>query len=261
MKLSAVIEDLYMFNEAGDMPARIRAAAAAGLDRVEFHMWTPTGMDAVEAALKETGVRLLSLTVGPRVGCVDRSKEAYLMDAIARTMAMCQRLGAKDMVIAGGPALKDATAEEQHANMVYLLKQAAPRVQAAGMRLLLEPLNTRIDHVGFFMGSAIEGLDIVEAVDSPAVRLLYDAYHAEVMGEDWREIFKRAHLFGYVQVADTNGRHEPGTGSIDWATWLPALKAAGYTGDIGLEYRPSKSTLASLQRTREVFGMAGMVAA
>jgi hydroxypyruvate isomerase len=255
VKLSAVIEDLYMFNEAGDMPARIRAAAAAGLDRVEFHMWSPVGMDAVEAALKETGVRLLSLTVGPRVGCVDRSKEAYVMDAVDRTMAMCQRLGAKDMVIAGGPALAGASAAEQHDNMVYLLKRAAPRVQAAGMRLLLEPLNTRIDHVGFFMGSALEGLDIVEAVDSPAVRLLYDAYHAEVMGEDWTQILKRARLIGYVQVADTNGRHEPGTGSIAWKAWLAALKAAGYHGDIGLEYRPSKGTLESLQQTREVFGM------
>jgi hydroxypyruvate isomerase len=255
MKLSAVIENLYMFNEAGDLPARIRAAAAAGLDRVEFHMWTPDGMDAVETALKETGVRLLSLTVGPRVGCVDRSKEAYVLDAIDRTMAMCQRLGAHDMVIAGGPALAGASAAEQHDNMVYLLRRAAPRVQAAGMRLLLEPLNNRIDHPSFFMASAIEGLDIVEAVDSSAVRLLYDAYHAEVMGEDHRQILKRAHLIGYVQVADTNGRHEPGTGTIDWATWLADLKAAGYRGDIGLEYRPSAGTLASLQRTRQLFGL------
>ena len=255
MKLSAVIEDLYMFNEAGDKPARIRAAAAAGLDRVEFHMWSPDGMDAVEAALKDTGVRLLSLTVGPRVGCVDRSKESYVMEAIDRTMAMCQRLGATDMVIAGGPALAGASAAEQHDNMVYLLKRAAPRVQAAGMRLLLEPLNTRIDHVGFFMGSAIEGLDIVEAVDSPAVRLLYDAYHAEVMGEDHRAILQRAHLIGYVQIADTQGRHEPGTGTIAWKPWLADLQAAGYTGDIGLEYRPSNGTLASLARTREVLGL------
>ena len=256
MKLSAVIEDRYMFNEAGDLPARIHAAAAAGLDRVEFHMWTPTGMDAVEAALKATGVRLLSLTVGPRVGCVDRSKEAEVLAAIDRTMDMCQRLGAKDMVIAGGPALAGASAAEQHDNMVHLLKRAAPRVQAAGMRLLLEPLNNRIDHVGFFMASAIEGLDIVEAVDSPAVRLLYDAYHAEVMGEDHSAILKRAHLIGHVQVADTDGRHEPGTGRIDWAAWLPALRAAGYTGDIGLEYRPLDGTLESLQRTREIFGLA-----
>ncbi len=126
---------------------------------------------------------------------------------------------------------------------------------AAGMRLLLEPLNTRIDHPTFFMASAIEGLDIVEEVNHPAVRLLYDAYHAAVMGEDHRQILQRAALIGYVQIADTNGRHEPGTGTIDWKSWLADLKAAGYRGDIGLEYRPSNGTLASLQRTREVLGL------
>lgn len=255
MQLSAVIEDLYMFNEAGDIPARIRAAAAAGLKKVEFHMWNQVDLDAVAAALKETGVQMLSITVGPRVGCVDRSKTAFIAEAVQRTIAACQRLGATDMVIAGGPALKDVSAQEQHDAMIHNLKHIAPVAAAAGMRLLLEPLNTRVDHPGFFMASAIEGLDIVEAVNHPAVRLLYDAYHAEVMGEDHSEILKRAHLIGYVQVADTNGRHEPGTGTIDWATWLPALKASGYTGDIGLEYRPSNGTLASLQRTREIFGL------
>lgn len=256
MQLSAVIEDLYMFNEAGDIPARIRAAAAAGLKKVEFHMWNQVDLDAVTAALKETGVQMMSITVGPRVGCVDRSKTDFITEAVQRTIAACQRMGATDMVIAGGPALKDVSAEEQHDAMIHNLKHIAPVAAAAGMRLLLEPLNTRVDHPGFFMASAIEGLDIVEAVNHPAVRLLYDAYHAEVMGEDHRQILQRAHLIGYVQVADTNGRHEPGTGTIDWKTWLADLKAAGYSGDIGLEYRPSNGTLPSLQRTREIFGMA-----
>ncbi len=255
MKLSAVIEDLYMFNEAGDMPARIRAAAAAGLDRVEFHLWDQVDIAAVERALKETGVQLQSLVIGPRCGCVDRSREAFFMDAVHGTIAMCTRLGAKGIVLAGGPALKDVSAAEQHAAMVHLLKQAAPLVQAAGLTIFLEPLNTRIDHPIMFMDTAMEGLDIVEEVGSPAVRLLYDVYHSTVMGEDWREVLKRGHLIGYVQVADTNGRHEPGTGSIDWKPWLAALKAAGYDGDIGLEYRPSQGTLPSLQRTREVLGL------
>lgn len=255
MKLSAVIEDHYLFNEAGDMPARIRAAAAAGLQKVEFHMWNQVDLDAVEAALKDTGVRLQSLIVGPRVGCVDRSRTASILEALDRTIAVCRRLGATDMVIAGGPALKDASAAEQHAGMVHNLKELAPVAADAGMRLLLEPLNTRVDHPIMFMDTAMEGLDIVEEVRHPAVRLLYDAYHAAVMGEDHRDILERAHLIGYVQVADTNGRHEPGTGTIDWTTWMADLKAAGYRGDIGLEYRPSNGTLPSLQRTREVLGL------
>ena len=256
MKLSAVIEDKYMFNEAGDMPARIRAAAAAGLDRVEFHLWDQVDIDAVEQALKETGVQLQSLVIGPRCGCVDVSREAYFLQAVQGTIAMCLRLGAKGIVLAGGPAAVGATDAQQHAAMVYLIKKAAPLVEAAGLTIYLEPLNSRIDHPGMFMNTAMEGLDIVEEVGSPAVRLLYDVYHSTVMGEDWREVLKRAHLIGYVQVADTDGRHEPGTGNIDWAAWLAALKAAGYRGDIGLEYRPSAGSAASLARTREVFGMA-----
>jgi hydroxypyruvate isomerase len=260
MKLAAVIEDLYMFNEAGAMPDRIRAAAAAGLDRVEFHLWDKVDIDAVERALKETGVQLQSLVIGPRCGCVDKAREAYFLDAIRGTIAMVRRLGGKGIVLAGGPAAQGATDAEQHAAMVYRIKKAAPLVQAAGLTIFLEPLNSRIDHPGMFMNTAMEGLDIVEEVDSPAVRLLYDVYHSTVMGEDWREVLKRCHLIGYVQVADTDGRHEPGTGGIDWTAWLTALRAAGYQGDIGLEYRPSGSTLDSLQRTREVFGMSGAAA-
>ncbi|WP_077035469.1 TIM barrel protein [Pelomonas sp. KK5] len=256
MKLSAVIEDLYMFNEAGAMPERIRAAAAAGLDRVEFHLWDKVDIDAVERALKETGVQLQSLVIGPRCGCVDKAREGYFLDALTGTIAMVRRLGAKGIVLAGGPAAQGHTDAQQREAMVYLLKKAASLAAAAGVMIWLEPLNSRIDHPGMFMNTAMEGLDIVEEVGSPAVRLLYDVYHSTVMGEDWREVLKRGHLIGYVQVADTNGRHEPGTGSIDWAAWLPALRAAGYDGDIGLEYRPSGSSVDSLQRTREVFGMA-----
>lgn len=255
MKLSAVIEDLYMFNEAGAMPERIRAAAAAGLDRVEFHLWDRVDIDAVERALQDTGVQLHSLVIGPRCGCVDRAREASFMDAIRGTVAMCRRLGAKGIVLAGGPALKDASDAAQHDAMVHLIGTAAPVVEDAGLMIFLEPLNNRIDHPGMFMNTAMEGLDIVEEVASPAVRLLYDVYHSTVMGEDWRRVLERGHLIGHVQVADTEGRHEPGTGSIEWKPWLAALQATGYRGDIGLEYRPSQGTLASLQRTREVLGL------
>lgn len=256
MKLSAVIENLYMFNEAGDLPARIRAAKDAGLDRVEFHLWNDVDMDAIERTLKETGVHLTSLVVGPRCGCVDRGREDAFVEAITNTIAMIKRLGADGIVVAGGPALKDASHAEQRSAMVYLLRRVAPLAEAAGVQLWLEPLNSRVDHPGMFMNHAMEGLDIIEEVGSPAVRLLYDVYHAAVMGEDWREILKRAHLIGYIQVADTNGRHQPGTGDIDWAAFMPALRATGYQGGIGMEYRPQGDSAASVAQTRRVLGLA-----
>lgn len=254
MKLSACIEDRYLFGEAGAMTDRIRAAKAAGLDLVEFHLWQQVDVDAIERTLAETGMQLTSLVIGPRCGCIDRSKEAIFLDAMRDTISTVRRLRARGVVVAAGPALAGATDAEQRASAVYLLKRAAPLAECAGVAIWLEPLNSRIDHSGFFLNTAAEGLEIVKEVDSPAVRLLYDVYHSTVMGEPWQDVLPHAHLIGYVQVADTNGRHEPGSGTIDWTGFMSALRASGYRGDIGLEYRPTGDSAASVAQTRRVLG-------
>jgi hydroxypyruvate isomerase len=256
MKLSACIENNYLFNEVGAVPARIRAAAAAGLDCVEFHLWDQVDMDLVEHTLKNTGMRVSCLVIAPRCGCVDASKEEYFLGAMRQTLQMVKRLGAQAVVVAGGPALAGASATQQRDAMVHLLKRAAPLAEAEGLQIWLEPLNSRIDHPGFFMNTAREGLEIVEAVGSPAVRLLYDVYHSTVMGEKWEDVLPHASLIGYVQVADTNGRREPGSGDIDWPGFLAALRATGYGGDIGMEFRSADDSFGAVARTRQVFGLA-----
>ena len=255
MKLSACIEDKYMFGEMPTIESRIEAAKAAGLGMVEFHLWGELDMDSIERALKHSGVELGSLVINPRCGCVDLAREAFFLEAMRSSLSMLARLKARGLVVAGGPALAGASDSAQHASMVKLLKLAAPIAEEKGIKIWLEPLNNRIDHPGMFMNTAAEGLDIVEEVSSPAVRLLYDVYHSTVMGESWSEVLHRAALIGHVQIADTNGRHEPGTGTIDWSEFMPALKATGYQGDIGLEYRPMADTLSSVAQTRRLLGL------
>jgi hydroxypyruvate isomerase len=255
MKLSACIEDKYMFGETQGIASRILAAKAAGLGMVEFHLWGELDMTAIQRTLDDSGMELGSLVINPRCGCVDPGKQAFFLDAMRSSLAMLARLKARGVVVAGGPALAGATDAAQHASMVMLLKLAAPIAEQSGVQIWLEPLNNLIDHPGMFMNTASEGLDIVEEVNSPAVRLLYDVYHSTVMGESWAEVLKRGHLIGHVQVADTNGRHEPGSGTIDWAKFMPALRATGYQGDIGMEYRPTADTVSSLAQTRRVLGV------
>ncbi|MFX8039878.1 TIM barrel protein, partial [Acinetobacter baumannii] len=84
------------------------------------------------------------------------------------------------------------------------------------------------------------GLDLVDAVGSPNLRLLYDVWHSACMGEDMAEVLAgRIHLVAHVQVADMDDRHEPGTGSLDWAHVMQTLRTLGYGGAIGLEYFPT----------------------
>jgi len=107
-----------------------------------------------------------------------------------------------------------------------------------------------------FVRTIRHGLDIVEAVGSPALRLLADVYHSAVSGETLEEAFgARIGLVAHVQVADTEGRHEPGTGRIDWAALMALLRRAGYAGDIGLEYLPTLPADASLALARRSLGL------
>ena len=100
------------------------------------------------------------------------------------------------------------------------------------------------------------GLDLVDAVGSPALRLLYDVYHSTVMGEDMEQVLAgRIHLVHHVQVADFPGRNEPGTGTLDWPEKIATLRRLGYDGGIGLEYRPTMPIAESLAKTRGALGL------
>jgi len=255
MKLSACIENTYMFNEYPELVERIRAVKAIGLDTVEFHMWADRDLDAIDRTLKAEGVKLAGLVVNPRCGLADAGKLDFFVEAMTKTIAATKRMGARGVVAAGGPAVPGETPAQAHAAAVKLLRAIAPVAERAGIAIWLENLNSRIDHKGFVLDSADECLDILEEVNSPAVTLLYDVYHSCVMGESPRDILRRAHRIGHIQVADTNGRHEPGSGTIDWQDFMAALRQSGYQGDIGMEYRPTGDSAASVAQTRRVLGL------
>jgi hydroxypyruvate isomerase len=139
--------------------------------------------------------------------------------------------------------------------VIEAFSKAARIAEAEGLLLLVEPLNSVVDHPGFFLTSTSEALDIAEAVGRPNMKVLFDFYHSAMMGEDARAVLSgRAHLIAHVQVADAPGRHEPGTGGIDWADRMALLKELGYAGLIGLEYKPLGSTAESLVRLRGALG-------
>ena len=255
MKLSACIENTYMFNEYPELTDRIGAVKKTGLDTVEFPMWADRDLDAIDRALKAAQVKLAALVVNPRCGLADASKVDFFVEAMTKTIAATKRLGARGVVAAGGPAAPGQEPGQAHAAAVKLLRAIAPVAEREGIQIWVENLNSRIDHKGFVLDSAMECLDIIEEVNSPAIRLLYDVYHACVMGEAPRDILRRAHLIGHIQVADTNGRHEPGSGSIDWADFMAVLRQSGYKGDIGMEYRPTGDSAATVAQTRWVLGL------
>lgn len=236
-QLSSCIE--WQFADAGELDARLRAAKAAGFELAEFHLWRDKPVDAIADALAETGIRLTGICVDPRRSIVDPAQREEMITAVRETIAATAKLGKPDLIVASGFRVDGLSEEEHFANAVTALRAAADAAEEAGVTLLLEPLNTQLFATMYLVSTRL-GLDLIEAVGSPNLRLLYDVWHSAVMGEDIAEVLAgRIHLVRHVQVADMPARNEPGTGDLDWDKVTQTLRDLGYTGAIGLEYFPT----------------------
>ena len=151
----------------------------------------------------------------------------------------CRRLN----VLAGIPVADAATSET---TLVENLRYAAPRLADRGITLRMEPITQR-DMPGFFVSTTAQAERILDAVGHDNLYIQYDFYHMQVMQGDLVTTFERLReRIAHVQIADTPGRHEPGTGEINYRYVLGALERLGYDGYVGCEYRPQAGTTAGL---------------
>jgi hydroxypyruvate isomerase len=245
LELSACIE--WLFAEEATFADRIADAGAAGFNYVEFWGWRDKNLTEVSEALSGSGVELNSFVSEPEGRLVDPTTHDAFLAGVAESARAAESLGCHGLIVLSGDALPSTDHESQRAAVVHALRRAAPLAAEHDVTLLLEPLNTRVDHVGYFLDSTRAGLEIIEAVSAPNVRLLFDLYHSAVMGENAADALRgRMDLVGHIHLADAPGRHEPGTGEIDWPGTLDWLRTTGYEGRVGLEYMPSTPTSDSL---------------
>ena len=232
---------------ASSFPDRIRAARAAGLDAVEFWQWSNKDLGALKAALDETALPLAAILCEPIARVTDPATHAVFLDGVRASLDAAQKLGAPVMIAQAGDDRPGISRQAQHAALVKVFGEAAELLKGSGVVLAIEPLNDRVDHPGYYLTSTIEGLDIVDEVDRPEIRVLYDIYHSAMMGEHIEDVLDgRLDRIVHVHLADTQGRGEPGSGTMDWQHRLEWLADHGYDGLVGLEYRPTKATLETL---------------
>jgi hydroxypyruvate isomerase len=247
LKFSACLELLFV-GEASRFEDRFALAKQTGFEAVEFWRWRNKDIDQIAAQLKATNLRLTGFVTEPMVPLTDNSQHQTFLDGLKESIGVAKQLGCTQLIAQAGNELPGIPRQVQHNAIVSVLKKAAPMLEEDNVTLLLEPLNTLVDHPGYYLSDTREGLDIIAEVGSDSVKLLYDIYHSVVMGEEPSEVLtNRVHLIGHVHLADVPGRHEPGSGTMPWQAHLDWLKYQGYTGYVGLEYRPSKGTAHSLE--------------
>jgi hydroxypyruvate isomerase len=252
MKLSACIEWLFA-DEAETFADRIRLAHRHGVEAVEFWRWTNKDVGSLEWALNETGIELASFVAEPMIPLTDLANRAAFLEGLKRSIEVARRLGARTLIVQAGDDLAGKSREEQRAALEETLSRAGDVLADSGVRLGVEPLNTLIDHVGYFLESTREGLDIAKETGRPEIGIIYDIYHSAVMGEDTATVIGGdIDKVFHVHIADHPGRNEPGSGTIDLKARVDWLSAQGYRGALGLEYRPTLPSAQTIEQTQRL---------
>jgi hydroxypyruvate isomerase len=232
---------------------RFDAAARAGFQAVEFLFPYAFEANDIKARLDANGLQLVlhnlpagDWDAGERgIAChPDRVEE--FRAGVERAIAYAQTLGVKQLNCLVGKAPAGVPDSVLRETLVANLRHAAARLKAAGLRLLVEPINN-YDIPGFYLSRTQQALDLLDEVGADNAFVQYDIYHAQrTEGELAATLQKHLARIGHVQLADNPGRNEPGTGEINYAFLFRHLDRIGYDGWVGCEYKPASTTEAGL---------------
>lgn len=226
--------------------------AALGAQSFEFWDWRTRDVDQLAglcARLHLTPVAFSGNTFEEPL--VDPEAHHATLHHLSKSLTVASRLSVRTLVVHVGYTRRALSRELQWAAAVRGLRAAGDLAGAAGVALVVEPLNTLVDHPGYFLDSLPQACAIVREVDHPAVRLLLDIYHMAVMHHDLLDHLADAlPLVAHVHVADVPGRGEPGSGTLPWQQIVPALRR-GYEGPVGLEWWPTLPVDEALNRCRK----------
>ncbi len=246
-----------LFNDYS-MVERIDRAAEAGFTGIEFLFPYQEDVDGIEEALKRNGIQqvLFNLPAGDFAGGErgiannpDRKQE--FRDGVEKALEIAEKLDCPKLNCLSGLALDGVPFDTQWKTLVENYQYAAEETEKAGVLQLVEPINT-FDMPGFTIPNTRTGLKLMEKVGHSNLKLQYDVYHMQRMeGELVNTIRNNLDQIAHVQIADNPGRHQPGTGEINYPFVLNQLDDMGYDGWVSLEYVPDGQTADTLGWLKE----------
>lgn len=242
---------------------RFAAAKADGFDAVEFWEWRDKDLDATRAAADKAGIRINGFNGDRDYSLVDPTHKENYLNALRDSMNAAIKLGAPTVTIHSN-ALGDGGVVVNHYDelsdtvklcaMYDTLLAAAALGEETGIRCNLEALNITTDHVGNFLKTTQMAAEMIRLIGSDKLKVLYDVYHMQLNeGCICDTISTYGDTFGHVHVADAPGRHEPGTGEIDYRHVMRHLASCGYEGMVGFELFPQGDNAAAIKAIMGIF--------
>jgi len=232
---------------------RFERAAQAGFSAVEVQFPYEAPAATIRDRLVANGLKMVlhnlpggDTAAGDRGIACHPARVDEFRAGVATAIEYGTTLGVPQLNCLSGIAPEDVTAATLRRTFVENLRYAAPRLKAAGLKLLIEPINN-FDVPGFWLNNTPKAIGVIDEVGSDNVFVQYDVYHAQrYEGELASTLTKYLPHIAHIQIADNPGRNEPGTGEINYAFLFAHLRRIGYSGFVGAEYKPAGSTEAGL---------------
>ncbi|MFV0528173.1 MAG: TIM barrel protein [Lachnospiraceae bacterium] len=249
MKVTACIDTLFT-----ELPweERIAAAKEAGFDYFEFWSWTDKDLDDIRRRAEEAGIGISGFNGDADYSLVDPTHKEPYLEFLSRSLDAAVRIGAESVTIHsnalgdGGvvlnsyPELSDTV---KICSMFDMLKASAALAEEKNITCNLEGLNIITDHVGNFLKNTQMAAEMIRLINSPRLKILYDVYHMQLNeGAICDTLTEYIDTIGHIHIADAPGRHEPGTGELNYTNIIAHLKKLNYTGRIGCELFPLETT-------------------
>ena len=265
LRLSVRVEPLFPGLSLG---AQVEKVAAAGYQGFEFGDWRAADARQVNAAKNKLGVECVCL-VGNRgvnpVGmglCNPAERDGFLAE-IRASLEAARRFETTRMVVLTGFKVPSLSRDAQHASIVEGLKRAHDIVAPHKVTMLVEVINTLAaveplnptgnNHADYYLDRTAEAFSIVREVGGDYVKILYDIYHTQIMeGNLIETIRKNIAAIGHFHVGDVPGRHEPGTGEIQYPNVFRAIRDTGFKEFVAMEYVPAKDAMRTLVDVRKM---------
>ena len=259
MKRSVCIEMLFCEVPFED---RFGPAKESGFDYIEFWSWKDKDIKKIRDICRAHDLKIASFSGDQDFSMIDASQKADYVAFVLESIEIAKSLNCGNLVIhsnalgENGVVLNhypDIADSNKMAAMLDVLKTLAVEAQKSNVTLVLEALNTMVDHAGNFLISTRQAAELIRSVNSSHIKLLYDVYHMQIMEGNIIDTLDRyIDTIGYIHVADVPGRHEPGTGEINFANVFKSLEMLKYDGIIGFELTPLQDSTTAIQRIKEL---------
>jgi hydroxypyruvate isomerase len=234
---------------------RLEKVAQAGYSAVELveEYKNFTKQDYANFRAKKRELKLtVDATSGISHSLCDSAQRSAFLEEVRAKLPVLEELECKKLIILSGDKVPGQSHQQMHDSCVEGLKRAADIVAAKNVGLLLENIDPE-ENPRYFLTSVLEGFDIVRSTGAPNVRFLYDFFHDQIAeGNLLAKLEKHLDVIGVVHVADVPGRHEPGTGEINYPNIFRKLGQLGFNGYVAMEFIAEGETVAALSAAREM---------